>query len=197
MIGDVYTAIQTVLAAAVTDADPAVSSPVAFYLGADRVEWQDVPPRIVLIPTTMGFNAGSLSGPRKRLDYSVQWGVRCEFEAHIWGVRGNGDTTAYGDFDACERLLDLLLTALRESFTGSVEPSNARWEVPGQDGKEDSDSEFEVGRVLICTVAVDGVLVQPRTRQSVAAVYESTDVAVPGGSTVHDLVDALVGGTPP
>ena len=90
MIGDVFTAIQTALAAAVNDSN--VSSPVPLYLGSDRVEWQDVPPRIVLIPTTMSFNTG-MAGPRKRLDASVQWGVRCEFECHIWGVRGRKMTS--------------------------------------------------------------------------------------------------------
>jgi hypothetical protein len=100
---------------------------VTCQVGSEFVSVNDVPPRVIWVPTMDRFDGAQRHGAGYR---SVKTRVaRCD--VHVWGAAAAGDVTAFKELRATELLLNRLICFIHQVAHGAYELEGGDWGAAG------------------------------------------------------------------
>lgn len=131
---DVFTATQTQMAATMTALGQVVPS---FLVGADKLDNQDSPPRIVWVPGREGIRGPHSQGGDGVRNPRPLRTRHATVQAHIWGI----------DLPATEVLINHLVAALNDVGHGA-------WDATGGDWGTGQASTTRLGAVYVLDLEI-------------------------------------------
>lgn len=174
-LSDVFAQVKTMLTARL----PALTPPEAvpeFLVGADKLDIEGSPPRVVWVPGAermAGPHAQGGDGVRNPRPLQTR---HCSVQIHVWGVDPTVPPDPANDLAATERLANHVFAALHDSGYGAVAAISGDWSF-GQ------ASTTRLGMLYVMTVEIQVPLTRELDIFHVVSTMPITPVLVPQVAT--------------